>query len=189
MSYPLMPLATAVWLVENTTLTFEQIATFCGLHPLEVQGIADDEVAGNIKGTNPINHGQLTEDEIRRCEEDSSRQLVLSKSAVKLIKEQEIKKKKSNYVPIAKRQDKPNGIMWLLKNCPEIMDSQIVKLLGTTKQTINLIRQKTHWNYSNLRAKDPVLLGLCTQSEFSHAYEKAKEKADRSKYIDEDDKQ
>ena len=184
MNYPLMPLATAVWLVENTTLTFEQIADFCGLHPLEVQGIADEEVAEGIKGVNPINYGQLTKDEIKKCEKNSTRRLTLSKSAINLIKEHEINKKKRNYIPIARRQDKPNGIMWLLKNCPEMTDAQISKLLRTTKDTIGLIRQKKHWNYSNFRAKDPVLLGLCTQSEFNYAYEIAKKKVESAKSAD-----
>lgn len=185
MNYPLMPIATAIWLVENTALTFEQIAIFCGLHPLEVQGIANQEVAEGIKGANPINHGQLTKDEIRRCEMDSAARLTLSESAVKLIKEEEANNKKRNYIPIARRHDKPNAIMWLLKNCPEMADAQISKLLGTTKNTINLLRKRTHWNYSNFHPKDPVLLGLCTQSEFNYAYEVAKKKAEDKKHVKE----
>jgi uncharacterized protein len=181
MNYPLMPKATAVWLLENTGLTFDQIADFCGLHVLEVHGIADGEVAKGIRGVNPITHGQITSDEISRCEEDSSARLKLSASAVKLMKEQEVNNKKSKYIPVARRQDKPNAIAWILKNCPEITDAQISKLIGTTKNTINLIRNKTHWNYSNLRAKDPVLLGLCTQADLNYVSELAKQKLEARK--------
>ncbi|MSO13708.1 hypothetical protein h2es_0450 [Rickettsiales endosymbiont of Trichoplax sp. H2] len=177
MDYPLMPKATAVWLVENTSLTFDQIANFCGLHVLEVQGIADGEVAKGIKGVDPITHGQITSQELHKCEDDSNAQLTLSASAIKLMKEQEISNKKGKYVPVARRQDKPNAILWLLKNCPELTDAQISKLIGTTKNTINLIKNKTHWNYTNLRAKDPVLLGLCTQADLNYITEIAKQKA------------
>ncbi|WPX97004.1 cell cycle transcriptional regulator TrcR [Candidatus Bandiella euplotis] len=181
MNYPLMPKATAVWLVENTTLTFKQIADFCDLHVLEVQGIADEEVAKGIKGIDPVAHGQLTKEEIQRCEADSAAMLVLSRETVKLMKEQEISGKKGKYIPVARRQDKPNAIAWLLKNCPEMSDSQISKLVGTTKSTISLIRDKAHWNYANLRAKDPVLLGLCTQTDLNYANELAKKRAENKK--------
>jgi hypothetical protein len=176
-----MPKATAVWLVENTSLTFDQIADFCGLHPLEVQGIADEEVANGIKGVDPITHGQLTKEEITRCEKDQGTTLTLSASAVKLMKEQKINSKKGNYIPIARRQDKPNAIVWLLKNCPNISDVQISKLIGTTKNTISLIREKTHWNYNNIRAKDPVLLGLCTQIDLNLADDIATKRVEREK--------
>ena len=181
MNYPLMPIATAIWLIENTMLTFEQIAIFCGLHMLEVQGIADGEVVQDIKGVDPITHGQLTKDEIKKCEKDSTERLILSELAVKLIKEQQKTNKKGSYIPIARRQDKPNAVMWLLKNCPEMTNAQISKLIGTTKNTINLIREKTHWNYSSLRVKDPVLLGLCTQTELNYIHEVAKKKAEDDK--------
>lgn len=177
MNYPLMPKATAVWLVENTSLTFDQIADFCGLHALEVQGIADGEVAIGIKGVDPITHGQITSEELHRCENDSNVELTLSASAIKLMKEQKANNKKGKYVPVARRQDKPNAILWLLKNCPEMTDAKISKLIGTTKNTINLIKNKVHWNYTNLRAKDPVLLGLCTQADLNYITETAKQKA------------
>jgi hypothetical protein len=181
MNHPLMPKATAVWLVKNTSLTFDQIADFCGFHILEIQGIADEEVAKGIKGMDPITHGQLVQEEIERCEADSNARLILSKAAVKLMKEQAISNKKGKYIPVARRQDKPNAIAWLLKNCSEISDIQISKLVGTTKNTIELIRNKTHWNYSNLRAKDPVLLGLCTQTDLNYAHELAKKKIETAK--------
>lgn len=181
MNYPLMPKATAVWLVKNTSLTFDQIADFCGLHTLEIQGIADEEVAKGIKGMDPIMHGQLSQEEINRCEADSNAKLFLSKAAVKLMKEQEVSNKKGKYIPVARRQDKPNAIAWFLKNCPELSDGQISKLVGTTKNTINLIREKTHWNYSNLRAKDPVLLGLCTQTDLNYVHELAKKRIEKQK--------
>ncbi len=181
MNYPLMPIATAIWLVENTTLTFEQIAIFCGLHILEVRGIADGGVAQDIRGVDPITHGQLTKDEIKKCEKDSTERLILSELAVKLIKEQQKTNKRGSYIPIARRQDKPNAVMWLLKNCPKMTNAQISKLIGTTKNTINLIREKTHWNYSSLRVKNPVLLSLCTQTELNYIHEVAKKKAEDDK--------
>ena len=181
MNYPLMPKATAVWLVENTGLTFDQIASFCGLHVLEVQGIADGEVARGIKGVDPVTHGQITLEEITRCENDPNANISLSPSAIKLMKAQEMSNKKGKYIPVARRQDKPNAIAWILKNCPELTDAQISKLIGATKNTINLIRTKTHWNYSNLRAKDPVLLGLCTQSDLNYISELAKQRAETKK--------
>ena len=185
MDYPLMPMATSVWLVENTTLTFEQIAAFCKLHVLQIQGIADGEVAQGIKGLDPVIHGQLTQHEITRCENDSNAMLSLSESAIKLAKNQVAINKKRTYIPIVRRQDKPNAIMWLLKNCPEMMDIQITKLIGTTKNTINLIREKKHWNYANLSAKDPVLLSICTQTELNYVYELAKKKAEDKSNVSE----
>ncbi len=161
MKLPLMPKATAVWLISNTTLTFEQVAIFCGIHILEVQGIADGEVAIGIIGQNPLISGQLTSEEIKRCERDSTVNLQLTHTFA--IQAQQ-KKKIARYTPIARRQDKPDAIYWLLRNCPNISDSQIIKLIGTTHSTITAIRNKLHWNMANLRQKDPVLLGLCTQT-------------------------
>lgn len=160
MTLPLMPKATAVWLVENTTLSFEQIGAFCGMHPLEVQGIADGEVAAGIIGQDPITSGQLTREEIEAAEKDPKHTLQLSgKSAAFLQK----KSKGARYTPVARRQDKPEAIAWLLKHHPYLPDSKIVKLIGTTKKTIDSIKQRTHWNINNIKAKDPVLLGLCKQ--------------------------
>ena len=165
MNIPLMSKATAIWLIDNTTLTFEQIAEFCGLHPLEVQGIADGEVAKGIIGVDPIVNGQLTKEEIKRCEKNITAKLELSGNTIKVMKEQNKTKKKNRYTPVARRQDKPNAIAWILKNCPEITERQIVKLIGTTKATINSVKDKTHWNFSNVKPKDPVLnkcMKICT---------------------------
>ncbi len=161
MALPLMPKATAVWLVENTTLTFDQIGDFCGMHPLEVQGIADGEVAAHIIGMDPTANGQLSMDEIRKCEQDQKARLALAATARQYIS---TKTKGARYTPVARRQDKPEAIAWLLKYHPYIPDSQIVKLIGTTKNTINAIRNRTHWNITNIKPKDPVLLGLCMQT-------------------------
>jgi hypothetical protein len=178
---PLMPKATAVWLIENTKLTFEQIADFCGLHPLEVQGIADGEVAKGIVGTDPVTNGQLSMDEIKRCEKDENAKLTMEEAAKKFITSEKKPKKGGKYTPVARRQDKPDAIAWLLKNCPEINDSQIVKLVGTTKSTIEAVRTKTHWNSPNIKPRDPVLLGLCTQVELDKIYEIAKKRAEAKK--------
>ncbi len=161
MAMPLMPKATAVWLIDNTTLTFEQISEFCGMHSLEVQGIADGEVAQGIVGQDPIASGQLTQEEIERCEKDPSARLKLKEDANKFISK---KVKGARYTPRARRADKPDAIAWILKNYPDIPDAQIVKLVGTTKNTIAAVRDKTHWNSTNIRPRDPVLLGLCTQT-------------------------
>lgn len=159
---PLMPKATAVWLVDNTSLTFKQIANFCGLHELEVIGIADGDVAQGISGVDPIHAGQLSSEEIERCSNDPNASLQLSHSiADRFIS----KKKKGKYTPVARRQDKPDAISWLLRNCPGISDKQIIKLIGTTNSTIEAIRDHSHWNMTNIRARDPVLLGLCSQIE------------------------
>ena len=163
MTLPLMPKATAVWLVENTTLSFEQIADFCGMHILEVQGIADGEVASGIVGKDPIASHQLTREEIARCEENPKARLKLVTSTEVYIKDKK-KQKSSRYTPVARRQDKPAAVAWILKNCPDVTDIQITRLIGTTKTTIAAIRNKTHWNYSNIVGKDPVLLGLCSQN-------------------------
>jgi hypothetical protein len=161
MNSPLMPKATAVWLIDNTSLTFDQIADFCSLHPLEVQGIADGEVSSGIIGEDPIINGQLTREEIRRCEQDPEARLALVQMSevFKSIK----KKKESKYVPVARRGDKPDAILWLLKNHPDVTDAQIIKLLGTTKTTVSSLRHRKHWDIANIKPRDPVLLGICSQ--------------------------
>jgi hypothetical protein len=163
MPTPLMPKATAVWLVENTKMTFEQIGDFCGMHPLEIQGIADGEVAIGIMGGNPIDAGELAKEEIDKAEKDPEYRMIMSDKAVQHLKLNK-SKKGARYTPVARRQDKPEAIAWIVKNHPYIPDSQIVKLIGTTKKTIESIKQRTHWNINNIKAKDPVLLGLCMQS-------------------------
>lgn len=175
--YPLMQKATAVWLVDNTTLTFKQIADFCGLHELEVKGIADNEVAVGIMGADPITSGQLEKEELERCQKDENTKLQLKTSAAyESVKKT---KKRANYTPIARRQDKPDAIYWLLKNYPDIKDTTIIKLIGTTKTTIASIKDRTHWNMSNIRQRDPVLLGICSQVNLDRATEKEKlERAD-----------
>lgn len=170
MSLPLMPKATAVWLVENTSLSFDQIGDFCGLHPLEVQAIADGEVALQMQGLDPIANGQLTLEEIERCQKDPATRLKLSEQAhpVPLVKH-----KGPRYTPIAKRQDKPDALAWLLKNHPELSDGQISKLVGTTKPTIHAVRDRTHWNSPNIKPRHPVALGLCTMEELEAAVTRA----------------
>ncbi len=171
---PLMPKATALWLIENTCLTFDQIADFCGLHLLEIQGIADGEIASHIKPIDPTTHGQLVKDEISRCEHDKNATLNFSPLAMQMMNEQKKKMKSFRYTPKARREDKPNAIAWFLKNCPDIPTSKICKLIGTTKNTIDLIKNKEHWNSSNIVPKDPVLLGLCTQQDLDFEHERAK---------------
>lgn len=156
----LMPKATAVWLVDNTALSFDQIATFCKLHPLEVKAIADGEAAQGIKGLDPIITGQLTREEIARGEADTNYRLKLSDPKVRV---PESKRRTPRYTPLSKRQDRPNAILWLVKNHPELKDAQISRLVGTTKSTIEQIRNRTHWNSANLVPMDPVTLGLCSQ--------------------------
>jgi hypothetical protein len=158
---PLMPKATAVWLVENTSLTFDQIADFCKLHPLEVKGIADGEVAAGIKGHDPITSGQLTREEIAKAEKDPTHQLHLAVSKVRL---PDIKPRRgARYTPLSRRQDRPNAILWLVRNHPELKDAQIMRLVGTTKTTLDAIRNRTHWNSAALSPLDPVTLALCSQ--------------------------
>lgn len=169
MALPLMPKATAVWLVDNTTLTFDQIADFCGLHPLEVQGIADGDVAANMAGQDPVGTGQVTREEIERCEANADERLKLIESDMPAPK----KRKGPRYTPVSKRQDRPDAIAWLVRNHGELSDAQIGKLIGTTKPTISSIRERTHWNMSNLKPTDPVTLGLCTQIELDEAIQKA----------------
>lgn len=168
---PLMPMATAVWLIENTTLTFEQIGDFCGLHSSVVQGIADGFMAKGVLGINPTPK-QLTRDEIKRCEADPTAELSMIKRAEDMNKDAK-KSQKGKYTPRARRQDKPDAIAWLLKIHPELTPAQIVRLIGTTKHTIESVKNKSHWNSQNIRAKDPVLLGLCTQAELDRVVEKA----------------
>jgi hypothetical protein len=160
MAKPLMPKATAVWLINNTALTFDQIAEFCGLHPLEVQGIADGEVAVGMVGLDPVANGQVTQAEIDRCVENPSARLQMAKRDIPM---PATRTKGPRYTPVSKRQDKPDAIAWLLRHHPELADSQIARLIGTTKPTIQAIRERTHWNAPNIRPKDPVLLGLCTR--------------------------
>ena len=174
MAQPLMPKATAVWLVENTILTFDQIADFCGLHPLEVQAIADDDVATGMQGLDPITHGELTQEEIDRCIKDPSAKLEMAAPRVNLPQK---KKKRARYTPLSKRQDRPDAIAWLLKNYPELSDAQISKLIGTTKPTINAIREKTHWNSPNIKPQNPVSLGLCVSPDLEKAVNLARARA------------
>jgi len=169
MEYPLMRKATAVWLLDNTTLTFRQIANFCGLHELEISGIADGEVASGIRGIDPIINSQLTADEIKKCEanEDLDLQLYKNPAAVG-----ENRSRGPKYTPLSKRQDKPAAIAWLVKFHPDMTDGQISRLIGTTKNTIKAIRERTHWNINNLTPADPVILGLCKQVELQKVLDK-----------------
>lgn len=166
----LMPKATAVWLVDNTALSFEQIAQFCKLHPLEVKAIADGESAQGIKGLDPISTGQLSREEIARAEGNPAHKLKLSDPKVRV---PESKRKGPRYTPVSKRQDRPNAILWLVRNHPELKDAQISRLVGTTKSTIQQIRERTHWNSANLAAMDPVTLGLCSQIDLDLEVERA----------------
>lgn len=166
MSLPLMPKATAVWLVENTALTFDQIADFCGMHSLEIQAIADGEVGASMIGMNPIQNGQLTKEEIARCEADPSAVLKRTVSDLPVLMP---RSKGARYTPVSKRQDRPDAIAWLLKHHPELSDLQIRKLIGTTKNSIDAVRNKTHWNMANIKARNPVMLGLCTEADLEKA--------------------
>jgi len=165
-----MAKATAVWLVDNTTLSFKQIADFCGLHELEIQGIADGDVASGVKGFDPVANNQLTQAEIEKSEKDPLHKLQLKFNPAAVGEE---KRRGPRYTPLSKRQDRPNAILWLVKFHPELVDSQIAKLVGTTKPTIQTIRERTHWNISNMQPIDPVALGLCKQSELDAAVQKA----------------
>ena len=175
---PLMPMATAVWLVENTSLTFKQIAEFCKLHEVEVQGIADGEVAKGIVGYNPIISGQLTRDEINLCSKDHNRPLKLKTNEIEI---ESSEKKIKRYVPLSKRQDKPNSALWLIKQHPILKDSQIARLVGITKNSATAIRNKSYWNFNSLNPKDPVATGLFTQKELAEAIEKAERRLKREK--------
>jgi hypothetical protein len=173
-----MPKATAVWLFENTALTFEQIAEFCGLHALEVKAIADGEVSIGMVGLNPVIQGQLTKEEIERCEKDPELRLSLKKTDLPEIAR---RTKGPRYTPVTKRGDKPDAIAWIVKMHPEISDGQIVRLIGTTKSTIAKIRDRAHWNMQNIKPRDPVLLGLCKQSDLNAAIEKARKRLPKEK--------
>ena len=175
---PLMPMATAVWLVENTTLTFKQIADFCKLHEVEIQGIADGEVAKGIKAYNPIISGQLSREEIELSSEDENRPLQIKSADIEISNNQTKIKK---YIPLSKRQDKPDSALWLLKQHNVLKDSQIAKLVGITKNSVTSIRNKSYWNYNNLNAKDPVALNLFTQKDLIEALEKADRRIKREK--------
>ena len=180
---PFMPKATAVWLVENTTLSFKQIANFCNLHELEIKGIADGDVAKGIKAYNPILAGQLTREEIDLCSKDHGRPLNLIKKNQEVVVSNE--RKKAKYTPLSKRKDRPDSVLWLAKNFSQLSDGQIAKLVGSTKNTVALIRNRTYWNFSNLTAKDPVILGLCTQLQFENAVGKADRRVKRQKKLKE----
>ena len=175
---PLMPKATAIWLVENTSLSFKQIANFCGMHELEIKGIADGEVGAGIKGLNPITNKQLTKEEIERCSNDTEANLQIIVNEVSTKTEQSKKKKK--YTPLSKRQDRPDAVYWLIRNHPELKDSQVARLVGSTKSTIDAIRNRTHWNMANIRPQDPIGLGLCRQIELDEAIDKAERSLKRA---------
>jgi hypothetical protein len=175
MTMPLMPKATAVWLIEKTALTFAQIADFCGMHPLEVQTIADGEVAAGIVGYDPVANGQLTAEEIRRCEADPEARLHIAPHATLVPR----RAKGARYTPVAKRNDRPNAIVFLLRNYPQLSDSQIVKLLGTTKDTIQKVRDRSHWNSANIKPADPVTIGLCSQTDLNAMVAAANERLAR----------
>jgi len=175
---PLMPKATAVWLVDNTSLTFDQIADFCGLHPLEVKGIADEDVAKGIKGQDPVASGQLTRELIEAAEKDPAMRLKMAPPKHKI---PSVKTKRApRYTPVSKRQDKPDAVYWILRNHPEFADADIIKLIGTTKATIQKIRERSHWNAQNIKAVDPVTLGLCSQLELDLAVSRANAKRERA---------
>ena len=182
MEYPLMRKATAVWLLDNTTLTFRQIANFCGLHELEISGIADGEVAGGIRGIDPIINSQLTADEIKKCEANGDLDLQLYKNPAAV---GEKRSRGPKYTPLSKRQDKPAAIAWLVKFHPDITDGQISRLIGTTKNTIKAIRERTHWNINNLTPTDPVILGLCKQIELQKVLDKIPRKISNEAQVNE----
>jgi hypothetical protein len=175
MPIPLMPKATAVWLIEKTALTFTQIADFCGMHPLEVQAIADGEVAQGIVGYDPVANAQITAEEIRRCEADPAARLKLAPTALPAPK----RLRGSRYTPVAKRNDRPDAIAFLLRSYPQLTESQVGKLLGTTKETIQKVRDRSHWNSANIKPRDPVILGLCSQTDLNAAVAQANERLER----------
>jgi len=183
---PLMPMATAIWLVENTTLTFKQIAEFCKLHEVEIQGIADGEVAKGIKPYNPIISGQLTREEIELSSTDENRPLKIISSDIEI---SNTNKKIKKYVPMSKRQDKPDSALWLIRQHPQLKDSQIAKLVGVTKNSVTSIRNKNYWNYNNLSAKDPVAMGLFSQKDLINSIEKAERRIKREKKEKEKERQ
>ena len=185
MSKPLMAKATAVWLVDNTTLSFKQIGDFCGLHELEVQGIADGDVAAGVKGYDPVASHQLDDDEIKKGEASPAYRLKLKHNPAS---EGEEKRRGPRYTPLSKRQDRPNAILWLVKFHPELVDAQIAKLVGTTKPTIASIRERTHWNIQNMQPIDPVALGLCRQTELDAAVQKAAKKGGTGEVMSDDER-
>ena len=176
MAHPLMPKATAVWLIDNTTLSFDQIAEFCGLHHLEIQALADGEVAPGMHGIDPVARGDITMAEVERCQSDPAARLKMSKPDVPLPK---ARSKGARYTPVSKRGDRPNAIAWLLKNYPELTDAQISKLIGTTKPTINAIRERSHWNSTNIKPQNPVGLGLCSGTDLERIIAIARARAAR----------
>ena len=173
---PLMPKATAVWLIEKTSLTFEQVAEFVGMHPLEVQAIADGEVAQGIIGYDPVLNGQLSREEILRCEADPTARLQISASSLPVPKP---RGKGARYTPVSKRNDRPDAIAFLLRNFPQLSEAQVIKLLGTTKDTIHKVRERSHWNSANIKPRDPVILGLCSQSDLNAMVAQANERLAR----------
>ena len=175
---PLMPMATAVWLVENTTLTFKQIANFCNLHEVEIQGIADGEVAKGIKAYNPIISGQLSREEIELSSKDENRPLLIKNTDIEISNSE---KKTKKYIPLSKRQDKPDSALWLIRQHNMLKDSQIAKLVGITKNSVTTIRNKSYWNYNNLNPKDPVALNLFSQKDLAESLEKAERRIKREK--------
>ena len=179
MAQPLMPKATAVWLVENTTLTFDQIAEFCNLHHLEVQGIADGEVAIGIVGLDPVSNGQISAENLELCQADNSARLTMREAVVP----DAPRRKGPRYTPVSKRGDRPDAIAWLLKYTTEMTNAQICKLVGTTKPTIEAVRSRTHWNTSNIQARDPVLLGICTQGELEEQLAQARRRVERQETV------
>ena len=183
---PLMPMATAVWLVENTTLTFKQIANFCNLHEVEIQGIADGEVAKGIKAYNPISSGKLSREEIELSSKDENRPLEIKDTDIEI---SSVGEKIKKYVPLSKRQDKPDSALWLLKHHPQLKDSQIAKLIGITKNSVTSIRNKSYWNYNSLNPKDPVAMSLFSQKDLVQAIEKAERRIKREKKEKEKKKQ
>lgn len=174
---PLMPKATAVWLVENTALTFDQIAEFCNLHPLEIKGIADGDVAQGIRGMDPIMSGELTRLELEAAEINSEHTLKLNQTIVEL--PEITTKKQKKYTPLSRRQDRPTAIAWLVRNHPELKDSEVIRLVGTTKSTIESIRNRTHWNIGNIQPQDPVVLGLCSQIDLDKLVLRASKRVER----------
>ena len=175
MTLPLMPKATAVWLIDKTALTFVQIADFCGMHPLEIQAIADGEVAQGIVGYDPVANSQVTAEEIRRCEADPTGRLKLLTTSLPGPKKQ----RGARYTPVAKRNDRPDAIAFLLRNFPQLTEAQVGKLLGTTKDTIQKVRERTHWNSANIKPRDPVILGLCSQTDLNAAVTQANDRLAR----------
>ena len=182
---PLMPKATAVWLVENTSISFRQIAEFCQIHEVEVQGIADGDIATGIKAYNPILAGQLTREEIELSSKDENRPLKLNLSKIEITNKE---RKKPKYIPLSKKQDRPEAALWITKNYPNLSDSQIAKLVGTTKKTVLSIRKKNYWNFNSLSAKDPVAINLCSQLDLFNAIEKSNKKAEQEKKTNEKQK-